>query len=462
MVLMFNQRLSLVALLELVLGGAALFAIFGFVMSSHSPVSEGGATANVFGTAGIVFSASQLLAFGLVGLLRAGTADRLGSLGLRLLFSTALGAGICHFLFSLMPDGHAYQQSIPQATLMSFAALMLLRGFLLSGVQRNIFSRRILVLGTGTEAAAVQRAIGTLRASEATLVGFYPVDAGSRAVPSDQIIPTSLSLEEAVARTRAHEVIVAVREQRGGSLPLSHLLNCRLRGVRIVDLPGFYERVTGEVPVDSLKSSWMIYGDGFRQDWSRRLVKRIFDIVAAFVLLVISLPVMAVAALAILLESGRPLIFRQDRVGLGGKEFTVFKFRSMRTDAERDGIPRWATTEDPRITRVGRFVRRTRIDELPQLFNVLRGEMSFVGPRPERLYFVEQLSEQVPFYGARHTVKPGLTGWAQVRYSYGASVEDAVKKLQFDLYYVKNHTLLLDIVILIKTIRVVLRGEGAR
>lgn len=187
-----------------------------------------------------------------------------------------------------------------------------------------------------------------------------------------------------------------------------------------------------------------------------------FDLLAASVLLVLTLPVMALAALAILLESGRPLIFRQDRVGLGGKEFTVFKFRSMRTDAERDGIPKWATTADPRITRVGRFIRRTRIDELPQLFNVLRGEMSFVGPRPERAYFVEQLSEQIPFYGARHTVKPGLTGWAQVRYCYGASVDDAIKKLQFDLYYIKNHTLFLDIVILVKTIRVVLKGEGAR
>jgi len=461
MVLIFNQRLSLVALLELTLGGAALFVIFGFVMANHAPLIPGGST-QVFGSAGIVFAASQLLAFGLVGLLRAGTTERLGSLTLRMLVSTGAGAAIAHFLFGLLPDGAFYQQSIPQASVMSFAALMLLRGFLLSGAQRNVFSRRIMVLGTGPDAAAVAQAVASLPASEATLVGFYPVESQSRAVPGDQIIPTSLSLEEAVARTRAHEVIVAVREQRGGSLPLSHLLNCRLRGVRIVDLPGFYERVTGEVPVDSLKSSWMIYGDGFRQDWSRRFVKRVFDLMAASVLLVLTLPVMAIAALAILLESGRPLIFRQDRVGLGGKEFTVFKFRSMRTDAERDGVPRWATTGDPRITRVGKFIRRTRIDELPQLFNVLRGEMSFVGPRPERAYFVEQLSEKIPFYGARHTVKPGLTGWAQVRYSYGASVEDAVKKLQFDLYYVKNHTLFLDIVILLKTIRVVLKGEGAR
>lgn len=461
MVLIFNQRLSLVALLELALGGAALFVIFGFVMANHAPVIAGSGP-QVFGSAGILFAASQLLAFGLVGLLRAGTTERLGPLTVRMVISTAIGAVIAHLVFGLLPDGTLYQQSIPQASVMAFAALMLLRGFLLSGVQRNVFSRRILVLGTGPDASAVARAIASLPASEATLVGFYPVDSQNREVPGDQIIPTSMSLEEAVARTRAHEVIVAVREQRGGSLPLSHLLNCRLRGVRILDLPGFFEGVTGEVPVDSLKSSWMIYGDGFRQDWGRRFVKRVFDVLAASILLVVTLPVMAIAALAILLESGRPLIFRQDRVGLGGKEFTVFKFRSMRTDAERDGVPRWATTGDPRITRVGRFIRRTRIDELPQLFNVLRGEMSFVGPRPERAYFVEQLSEKIPFYGARHTVKPGLTGWAQVRYSYGASVEDSVKKLQFDLYYVKNHTLFLDILILVKTIRVVLKGEGAR
>src|SRR5581483_11291498 len=311
MVLIFNQRMSRVALFELALGGAALFAIFGLVISNQTAMAQAG-TPSVFGVAGLVFAGCQLLALGLVGLLRTGPVNHLGFLALRLAASTLLGSVICHFLFSAIPGGALCQQSIPQAALISFPALMLLRGFLLPGVQRNMFSRRILVLGTGQEAAAVQQAINTLPAFEATLVGFYPVDATHRFVASDQIIPSSISLEEAVARTRAHEVIVAVREQRGGSLPLSHLLNCRLRGVRILDLPGFYEGMRGGVPVASLKSSWMIYGDGFRQDWSRRFVKRVFDVTAALLLLVAALPFMAIAALAILMSSGRPLIFRQE------------------------------------------------------------------------------------------------------------------------------------------------------
>jgi exopolysaccharide biosynthesis polyprenyl glycosylphosphotransferase len=205
-----------------------------------------------------------------------------------------------------------------------------------------------------------------------------------------------------------------------------------------------------------------VYGHGFQQDWSRRTVKRTFDVLAAATLLLLAAPIMLLAAACVWIESGRPIIFRQDRIGLSGRVFQLFKFRSMRADAEKDGVPRWAAPGDPRITRFGRLMRRSRIDELPQVFNILRGEMSFVGPRPERPFFVSQLAQQVAFYGVRHAVKPGLTGWAQVRYSYGASVEDAVRKLEYDLYYVKNHSLLLDLVILIKTVRVVILGEGAR
>jgi len=219
--------------------------------------------------------------------------------------------------------------------------------------------------------------------------------------------------------------------------------------------------MTGEVPVAALKASWLIYGEGFRQNWGRRFIKRCFDVFASALLLLVGIPVMIVTAVAIFLESGGPILFVQERVGLGGRVFRVIKFRSMRIDAEEDGRPRWASSNDSRVTRVGRFIRRMRIDELPQIFNVLKGEMSLVGPRPERPYFVNTLTGQIPFYGARHTLKPGLTGWAQVRCHYGASIEDAAKKLQYDLYYIKNHTLLLDLAILVRTIRVVLSGEGA-
>jgi len=274
-------------------------------------------------------------------------------------------------------------------------------------------------------------------------------------------VPVNQSLEETVAQLDVDEIIIAVRQQRGGVLPLRQLLNCRLAGVEITELARFFERVHSKVPIELLKVSWLIYGNGYRQGWLRTLVKRTFDLVVATSLLLVTLPVMAIAALAIALESGAPIIYRQERVGFRGRIFTVFKFRSMGLDAERGGQARWAVARDPRVTRVGRVIRRLRIDELPQLFNVLRGEMSFVGPRPERPEFVEMLTGQVPFYAVRHSVKPGLTGWAQVRYSYGASVEQSVRKLEYDLYYVKNHTLLLDVLVLLETVRVVLLGEGA-
>jgi len=220
--------------------------------------------------------------------------------------------------------------------------------------------------------------------------------------------------------------------------------------------------VRGEVPIESLKASWLIYGDGFAQDAVRTVVKRIFDATLAALLLFLSLPVMFLAGVAILLESGKPIFIWQERVGRGGRSFLCVKFRSMRVDAEGDGIARWASANDSRITRVGRILRKLRIDELPQLFNVLSGEMSLVGPRPERPSFVAELKERIRFYDLRHSIKPGVTGWAQIRYPYGASVEDAERKLQYDLYYIKNHSLALDVLIIMETVRVVLFGEGAQ
>jgi sugar transferase (PEP-CTERM system associated) len=245
-------------------------------------------------------------------------------------------------------------------------------------------------------------------------------------------------------------------------MPVNALLDCKLAGVRVLDLSSYFERALGQLRLDSLRASWLVFGDGFRQGWLRTLIKRIFDIVASTVLIVLALPVMLVTALLILAESGGPVFYRQERVGQGGRLLRVTKFRSMCADAESDGKPRWAATNDDRVTRVGRFIRKYRIDELPQLLNVLKGDMSLVGPRPERPFFVDQLTQDVPFYAARHSVKPGLTGWAQVRYHYGASPDDAVNKLQFDLYYIKNHTLFLDLVVLLETVMVVVTGKGAQ
>jgi sugar transferase (PEP-CTERM system associated) len=255
---------------------------------------------------------------------------------------------------------------------------------------------------------------------------------------------------------------VAVGDRRGGVLPLRELLDCKLNGIRVFDMSSHYEHHLGQIPLDSLNASWLIFGNGFRQDLARRLVKRAFDIVCSVTLLVLSLPIMLLAALAIAWESGLPILYRQERIGHNNRSFHVIKFRSMRIDAEKDGCPQWASSNDSRVTRVGKIIRKLRIDELPQLISVLKGDMSLVGPRPERPFFVEQLTAEVPFYAVRHSLKPGLTGWAQVRYSYGACKDDAVRKLQYDLYYVKNHSLLLDLKILFSTIGVVLTGKGAQ
>jgi sugar transferase (PEP-CTERM system associated) len=255
---------------------------------------------------------------------------------------------------------------------------------------------------------------------------------------------------------------VAVRDRRGGGFPVQQLLECRMKGVKVIELPTFFEREYRQVMLESLNPSWMVLGDGFREGMLGNLVKRVFDVIVSGALFLVALPIMLVTALCIYLDSGLPVLYRQRRVGQDGRVFTLYKFRSMRVDAESTGAPRWASTGDDRTTRVGRFIRKWRLDELPQLINVLRGEMSFVGPRPERPYFVDQLTKQIPYYALRHSAKPGITGWAQVRYQYGASVDDAIEKLQYDLYYLKNRSLFLDIMIMFATVEVVLWGRGAR
>jgi sugar transferase (PEP-CTERM system associated) len=295
------------------------------------------------------------------------------------------------------------------------------------------------------------------------IVGFYPSSTDREIAISGQFaLPRSQSLSDTARALNVDEIIVAVQERRGGILPLHELLDCKLAGVTVLDLASYFERTLGQIRLDSLRAGWLIFGEGFRQGWGRTIVKRLFDIAAAAVLLLLALPVMLVVALLILVEDGSPILYRQDRVGLNGRLISVIKFRSMYKDAESDGKPRWASVNDDRTTRVGRIIRKLRIDELPQLYSVLRGDMSLVGPRPERPYFVDQLRRDIPFYAVRHSVKPGVTGWAQVRYHYGASIDDSIQKLQYDLYYVKNHSLFLDFVTLFETVGVVLTGKGAQ
>jgi len=270
------------------------------------------------------------------------------------------------------------------------------------------------------------------------------------------------SLASIVDKHAIDQIVVGVRDRRGGGFPVQQLLECRMKGVKVVELSTFFEREYRQVLLESLNPSWMVLGNGFRQGFLGNTVKRLFDVTVSAALLLVALPIILIAAICIYLESGLPVLYRQERVGRGGRTFTLYKLRSMKLDAECGGTPHWAKANDDRTTKVGRFIRKYRIDELPQIFNVLNGEMSFVGPRPERPFFVDQLTKQIPFYAMRHSAKPGITGWAQVRYQYGASIDDAIEKLQYDLYYVKNHSLFLDLMILISTVEVVLWGRGAR
>jgi len=379
----------------------------------------------------------------------------------RVALSLVVSLSVAYIIFGLLPWAEIAPHSLQISVLILLCSLLLIRGLVNQRQAAGLFVPRVLIVGTGRDAQMVHHDLTRPLQRSVEIVGFLPVSGGERIeVDPVGVLPPG-SLVDVVRNLRVDEVIVAVRERRGGVLSLRELLDCKLAGIRILDLSSFFERVQGQVRLDSLRASWLIYGDGFRQGWARTFVKRCFDLIVGTTLLILASPVMLLTALLILIEDGAPIFYAQERVGRGGRTFRVVKFRSMRRDAEKDGKPRWATTNDDRVTRIGRIIRKLRIDELPQLFNVLAGEMSLVGPRPERPYFVDQLTQQIPFYAVRHCVKPGVTGWAQVRYQYGASVDDAAEKLQYDLYYVKNHSLILDTLVLFETVRVVLTGEGA-
>ena len=381
----------------------------------------------------------------------------------RTIIAFAAGSALMSMVFYLLPETYIGRGVFAFTALLAFAAILIVRTVFFQWTAFGVMKKRVLVLGAGEHASAVLDLVSQNgRDRSIDIVGVHPLTTGEITVNSTNILPLTMSVSEAAHQYDVHEIIIAMREQRGGALPVSQLLDCKLRGVQITDLQSFFERELGQVRLDTLKASWLIFGEGCRQGLVRETIKRLFDVIASSVLLLVTLPVTIPTALMIRLGGGGPIFYRQERVGQAGRVFEILKFRSMRNDAERDGEPQWAKSNDARTTRIGRFIRRTRIDELPQVINVLRGEMSFVGPRPERPFFVRQLVQDIPFYAARHSVKPGITGWAQVRYPYGASLDDASRKLQYDLYYVKNHTLFLDLLILIETVEVVLWGKGAR
>jgi sugar transferase (PEP-CTERM system associated) len=380
----------------------------------------------------------------------------------RVVLSLHLSVPVAYTIFIMLPMAEGNRLLFELSGMTALFGMLTHRAQMSHRRSNAAVSNRILVFGVGSEAKTVAASLHK-EDPTAQIVGFYPGSAsGVVEVSDDLVLPRSLSLVDTAKALKVDGIVVAVKERRGGKMPLRELLDCRLFGCVVMDMSSYYERMLGQIQLDALKAGWLIFGDGFKQGVGRTVIKRIFDCIVASVLLILALPVMLFTAVLIVLEDGFPILYRQERVGLNGRLFNVIKFRSMRRDAEADGKPRWATSNDDRTTRVGRVIRKLRIDELPQLYSVLIGEMSMVGPRPERAFFVDQLTNEIPFYAVRHSVKPGVTGWAQVRYHYGASVDDAAQKLQYDLYYVKNHSLLLDLVVLFETVGVVLGGKGAQ
>ena len=396
-----------------------------------------------FYDAGSVFSATQVWARALVSFLVMGL--------------------VVVLVLLLMPLPAFYGRSWAVVIVMLATSLLLLYQVLGAGLLPRALPRnRALIYGSGSRAQAVGQSMRRPQ-SHTQLMGFFASpNEREHLVSQWDVLDPQQSLQALVKDKQIDEIVVALSERRGGSMPMRELLDCKLSGVRVLDVAAYFEQNRGQIRLDAMSAGFLIFGEGFNQGFWRTGTKRVFDVVSALILIVLSAPLMLLATLAIKLESRGPVLYRQERVGLFGEVFNVVKFRSMRTDAEKDGVPRWATAGDSRITRVGRIIRKIRVDELPQLFSVLAGSMSMVGPRPERPYFVEQLTQEIPFYAVRHSVKPGVTGWAQVSYQYGSSKEDTVEKLQYDLYYVKNHSLFLDLVILFQTVGVVLTGKGAQ
>jgi sugar transferase (PEP-CTERM system associated) len=412
--------------------------------------------AGVFGTANLISS----LAFGLYS-----SRQRARTAGVFVRLVAAIGAAlvVTAAVFYVVPSLWVGRGVLGLSSLFSIIGVGITRGTFSRMMDESIFKRRVLVYGVGQRTAAISslRRRSDRRGFE--IVGFVQPDGESVTVPVDRVLDASAGILDLCSRFDVHEIVVAMEDRRRG-FPILGLLECRLAGLDVTELLTFLERETGRVRIDVLNPSWMIFGDGFRRDTLRLFSSRTLDLFASALLVTLSLPIMLLTMLAIKLEDGwrAPIFYGQARVGLGGQTFTVLKFRSMRTDAERDGQAQWAQKSDPRVTRVGAVIRKLRIDELPQILNVLAGHMSFVGPRPERPQFVAELAQKIPYYVQRHCVKPGITGWAQLCYPYGSSEQDALEKLQYDLYYIKNNTLLFDLAILVQTAEVVFMGKGAR
>ncbi|MFZ6843217.1 TIGR03013 family XrtA/PEP-CTERM system glycosyltransferase [Undibacterium sp. RuTC16W] len=429
-------------------------------LDSAFPFSE--KSDNFFSTA-LVFASIVVFSMSALGMYQINFREGIRNTFLRLMPSLALALILVTLTFYVLPTLFIGRGVLGIVLVIAAIGILTARVLIFKTSESGLLRSRIIFLGSGSLAKeCYELALSNTAHHEYEILGFVPVTDEICQVPVTNLLSSEVSLSSVAGKYHADEIVVAVQNRRGAQFPIDDLLDCKLNGVKVIDAAAFFEREACQIRVESLQPGWLVFGDGFNQSFLRRFGKQIFDLTVSAIIFLLSSPIMLITALLIYIEDRGPIFYKQERVGKNGKTYMVLKFRSMGINAEKSGSPQWATNNDPRTTSVGKVIRKLRIDELPQILNVLRGEMSFVGPRPERPFFVDQLCKDVPFYNMRHSIKPGITGMAQVRYAYGASVEDSVQKLQYDLYYVKNNSLFLDVLILLETVQVVLLGKGAR
>jgi sugar transferase (PEP-CTERM system associated) len=460
----FNGHVHRLAALGLVEMGIVFLAVYGAILIRFPAES----LASIEATLGPIWIRALLAAGAtLVGLASMGLYElrqraRFSGVLARLLIAVLIAEAALGLISYLLPSLFVGRGVLAMIGVFSFAGLAFVRYAFLRLVDEDIFKLRILVWGAGMRAATIAshlRRRTDLRGFK--ILGYVSAPGDDIQVPPGELLHRDGDLLRFVLRHRVEEIVVAMDDRRRG-FPQAFLRDCRLRGIAVRDIVAFLERESGRVSVELAQPSWLIYSEGFRSDLFRLAVKRVFDICVSAIVLILAAPIALFTAIAIFLEDRGPIIYSQVRAGQDGRPFRMLKFRSMSFNAEPDGRAVWARRNDPRVTRVGAFIRKARIDELPQVLNVLVGQMSFVGPRPERPLFVESLSNSIPFYAERHYVKPGITGWAQVRYPYGASESDAREKLGYDLYYVTKHSLAFDLMVLLQTVEIVLLRTGSR
>jgi len=448
---------------EFILAMSSVYiAVWLWPMASHSEIILSGS--QVVWPKAMAFAVMLLLAQTSLGLYQRRFRFAVAGMILRVGISMVAAAVTLALLYYVAPGLSLNQSVFLLSFLIATILITPIRLLFIRSLDKDALKRRILVLGAGQNAAQISRSLRRRVDQQGFhIVGHVHVRGEHDVVDEALVIRPDMTLFALAQSLDIDEIVVAVGERRRKGFPVHDLLDCKLSGIDVIDLQGFFERETGKLKLDILSPSWMIFSDGFNQGAGQNAQKRIFDIFVSLGLLAVSWPFMLLVVGMIKLEGrGRgSVIYRQIRVGQHWQLFNVYKFRSMREDAEAGGA-QWAKENDDRVTRTGKFIRKTRLDELPQIFNVLKGDMSFVGPRPERPEFVTQLSERIPYFAERHRVKPGITGWAQVCYPYGASEKDSLEKLQFDLYYIKNYSLFLDLVIILQTAHSVIAGKGGR